>query len=83
LDLAVSLVEEVARAFEAPFLSSISTTTLSLINLAQNITKNQQESIALLENIHGVLYGIANFYLESETPGSLPPATLNNIGRFA
>ncbi|KAJ7749915.1 hypothetical protein B0H16DRAFT_863026 [Mycena metata] len=82
LKLAVALVDEAARAFEAPFLASITTTTLALISSIQNMTKHQEESVELLEDIHGILYGIVNLHIESETPGSLPPATLEHIGRF-
>jgi hypothetical protein len=35
-----------------------------------------------MENIHQVLYAIINLYIRSETAGSLPPAMLDNIGKF-
>jgi hypothetical protein len=45
-------------------------------------TKNKNDCAQLLENIHKVLYAIINLHLKSEIVGSLPPAMLDNIGRF-
>jgi hypothetical protein len=43
---------------------------------------NKNECAQLLENIHPVLYAIISLYLKSETVECLPPAMLDNIGKF-
>ncbi|KAJ7716367.1 P-loop containing nucleoside triphosphate hydrolase protein, partial [Mycena metata] len=83
LEVAVGLVNDAAQVFEAPFLLSITKATSSLIHCIPNITRHQEESIELLENIHGVICGIVNLHLKSEAPGSLPPETSEHIGQFA
>ncbi|KAJ7795122.1 hypothetical protein B0H14DRAFT_2621323, partial [Mycena olivaceomarginata] len=51
--------------------------------MAQNVKHNKDECVWLMENINQVLYAIINLHLKSETFGSLPPATVDNIGKFA
>jgi hypothetical protein len=48
----------------------------------KNIKRNKKECAELMENVHEVLYTIINLYLKSETVGSLPPAMVDNIGKF-
>jgi hypothetical protein len=40
------------------------------------------EHSQLMENIPEVLYTIVDLHLKSETVGLLPPAMLDNIGKF-
>ncbi|KAJ7131134.1 hypothetical protein C8R44DRAFT_904167 [Mycena epipterygia] len=78
----VTLLDEVTSAFGTPFLQAISSTTLSLINAVQNVKRNKDECIRLMENIHKILYTIINLHITSETRESLPPAILDHIGKF-
>ncbi|KAJ7467838.1 P-loop containing nucleoside triphosphate hydrolase protein, partial [Mycena galericulata] len=56
---------------------------IGLLNdLHDNIKKNKDDCVQLLENIHKVLYAIVDLHIKSETPGSLPPATLDHVGKF-
>jgi hypothetical protein len=48
----------------------------------QNVKKNKDECIQLMEHIHQVLYALVNLHTKSETPGSLPPDTLLHVGEF-
>ncbi|KAJ7344091.1 hypothetical protein DFH08DRAFT_810618 [Mycena albidolilacea] len=66
------LLKEPNDAFRPPFVQTISNTIEALISMSQ-----------LMEIINQVLYAIINLHLKSETFGSLPPATVDNIGKFA
>ncbi|KAJ7138372.1 hypothetical protein C8R44DRAFT_728511 [Mycena epipterygia] len=89
---AVTLFNEVADALGTPFVQAISNTTLSLITAVkvggksnldlQNLKRNKDESIALLENIYQILHGMINLHIKSDTAETLPPATLYHIGKF-
>jgi hypothetical protein len=48
----------------------------------QNVKRNRDECIQIMENIHQVLYAIVNLHIKSETAGSLHPAVLDHIGKF-
>lgn len=48
----------------------------------QNVKKNKDECIQLMEHIHQVLYALVNLHMKSETPGSLPPDSLLHVGKF-
>ncbi|KAJ7791134.1 hypothetical protein B0H14DRAFT_3567829 [Mycena olivaceomarginata] len=78
----LTLLEELNDAFDSPFVQLISKTTLSLITAVQNVKRNKDECIRLMENIHQVLYAIVDLHIQSETAGSLHPATLDHIGNF-
>ncbi|KAJ7146593.1 hypothetical protein C8R44DRAFT_864339 [Mycena epipterygia] len=78
----LSLLNEWSDAFGTPFIPAISNTTLSLITLVQNVKKNKEECIQLMENVHQVLYAIVNLHIQSGTGSSLPPATLYNLGKL-
>ncbi|KAJ7512271.1 hypothetical protein B0H11DRAFT_2346256 [Mycena galericulata] len=79
---AVTLLNEIHDAFGTPFVQAISNTTLSLITTIQNVKKNKDECIQLMESIFQVLYGIVNLHIISETSGSLPPTILDELGKF-
>ncbi|KAF7335379.1 ATPase-AAA-core domain-containing protein [Mycena venus] len=53
-----------------------------MITAVQNAKRNREECIQLLENIPLVLFAIVNLYAKSEVVGSLPPSTLDHIGKF-
>jgi hypothetical protein len=48
----------------------------------QNVKKNKNDCIQLMEDIHQVLYGIINLHIHSDMPGSLPPPMFDHIGKF-
>ncbi|KAJ7800472.1 hypothetical protein B0H14DRAFT_2616181 [Mycena olivaceomarginata] len=68
---AVTLLTELNDAFGPPFVQPIANTIQGLMKMVQ-----------LMENIPEVLYTIVDLHLRSETVGSLPPAMLDNIGKF-
>ncbi|KAJ7499999.1 hypothetical protein FB451DRAFT_1358984 [Mycena latifolia] len=79
---ALTLVDELHAGFGTPFLQAISNTTLALISAVQNVKRNTDECVQLLENIHKMLYAIVKLHIQSEPAGSLPPVTLDQIGKF-
>jgi hypothetical protein len=46
------------------------------------VTRNKDDCIELTESIYGLIYAIVRLHLNSETPGSLPPAMMHHIGKF-
>ncbi|KAJ7123534.1 hypothetical protein C8R44DRAFT_735180 [Mycena epipterygia] len=78
----IPLLTEFSDAFGTPFIPAIVNTTLSLITLVQNVKKNKEECIQLMENIHELLYAVVNLHIKSETPATLPPTTLSAIGEL-
>jgi hypothetical protein len=97
LNPAIILLREINDAFHNPFIQPIINTTLALITAVQvmccclvasiahglqNVKRNKDECVRLMENIHRVLYAIVNLYIRSETAGSLPPSVLDRIGSF-
>ncbi|KAJ7860825.1 hypothetical protein B0H14DRAFT_3134754 [Mycena olivaceomarginata] len=82
LELALALLKELNDAFGSPFLQPIANTIETLIKMAQNVRRNKEESVQLMESTHQILYTIIKLYLKSETVESLAPAVLDNIGKF-
>ncbi|KAJ7111248.1 hypothetical protein C8R44DRAFT_883073 [Mycena epipterygia] len=80
---AVTLLNELHDGFGTPFIPVISNTTLSLIAALQTMKWNKDECVRLMENIHELLYTIVDLHIKSETEGTLPPAILHDIGKFA
>ncbi|KAJ7146624.1 hypothetical protein C8R44DRAFT_898726 [Mycena epipterygia] len=78
----ISLLNDLSDAFGTPFIPAIANTTLSLITLVQNVKKNKEECIKLMENIHELLYSVVNLHIKSGTASSLPPSTLAAIGEL-
>ncbi|KAJ7452318.1 hypothetical protein FB451DRAFT_1374162 [Mycena latifolia] len=78
----ITLLNELSDAFGTPFVPAISNTTLSLITAVQNVKKNKEDCIKLLENVYQLLCAIINLHIKSETKGNLPPATLDHVGKF-
>ncbi|KAJ7082798.1 hypothetical protein C8R44DRAFT_753672 [Mycena epipterygia] len=76
------LLHEFSDICGTPFIPAIANTTLSLITLVQNVKKNKDECIQIMENVHQVLYAIINLHITSGAETSLPPATLSNLGRL-
>ncbi|KAJ7462859.1 hypothetical protein FB451DRAFT_1494894 [Mycena latifolia] len=78
----VTLLDELSDAFGTPFVPAISNTSLSLITAVQNVKKNREDCIQLLENAYPVLCVIVNLHIKSETKGNLPPVALDHVGKF-
>ncbi|KAJ7444498.1 hypothetical protein FB451DRAFT_76175 [Mycena latifolia] len=76
------LLNELHDGCGTPFLQAISNTTLALISAMQNVKRNKEECIQLMENIHHILYSIVKLHMQSEPAGTLPPSTLDHIGHF-
>ncbi|KAJ7478443.1 hypothetical protein FB451DRAFT_1453017 [Mycena latifolia] len=78
----ITLLNELSDAFGTPFVPAISNTTLSLITAMQNVKRNKEDCIQLLENVYQLLCAIVNLHIKSETKGNLAPATLHHVGKF-
>ncbi|KAJ7451929.1 hypothetical protein FB451DRAFT_1524487 [Mycena latifolia] len=78
----ITLLNELSDAFGTPFVPAILNTILSLITAVQNVKKNKEDCIQLLENVYQLLCAIVNLHIKSETKGNLPPATLDHVGKF-
>ncbi|KAJ7110952.1 hypothetical protein C8R44DRAFT_742726 [Mycena epipterygia] len=78
----IPLLDKLSVAFGASFIQAISSTTVSLMIAVQNVKRNKDECIQLIENIHGILYAIIDLHIKSETAGRLPPVILEHIGKF-
>ncbi|KAJ7484299.1 hypothetical protein FB451DRAFT_1363850 [Mycena latifolia] len=78
----ITVLNELSDVFGTPFLPAISNTTLSLITAVENVKKNKEDCIQLLENVYQLLCAIINLHITSETKGNLPPATLDHVGKF-
>ncbi|KAJ7508971.1 hypothetical protein B0H11DRAFT_1901742 [Mycena galericulata] len=79
---AVVLLSTLTDGVSTPFVPTISKTTQSLISALQNVKKNKEECIKLVENVHEVLCAIVNLHIKSDTPGSLSFATLDHVRKF-
>ncbi|KAJ7863002.1 hypothetical protein B0H13DRAFT_2354354 [Mycena leptocephala] len=78
----VPLLNEVNYAFAPPFVLAISSTVTSLIAGVQNINRNKDECIQLMGDVHRLLCAIINLHIKAELTGTLPPATLEHMGKF-
>ncbi|KAJ7722345.1 hypothetical protein B0H16DRAFT_1473449 [Mycena metata] len=48
----------------------------------QNVKRNKDQCLQLVESIYPVLFAIVRIHLESKTVGSLPPAILEDVAEF-
>ncbi|KAJ7025826.1 hypothetical protein C8F04DRAFT_1400355, partial [Mycena alexandri] len=78
---ALTLLDELNDALGSPFILPIVKTVEALITRVQNVKRNKDECLQLLESIHQVLYSIVQLHLKSEVIGSLSPAVLEDIGQ--
>ncbi|KAJ7082786.1 hypothetical protein C8R44DRAFT_894699 [Mycena epipterygia] len=78
----VPLLNEFSDVFGTPFIPAISNTTLSLITLVQNVRRNKEECMQLMEHVHELLYAVINLHLEPGTASSFPPAILSAFGEL-
>ncbi|KAJ7495106.1 hypothetical protein FB451DRAFT_1163842 [Mycena latifolia] len=78
----LALLDELSDTFGTPFVPAISNTTLSLISAVQNVKRNKDDCIQLLENVYQLLCAIINLHIKSEIKGSLDPTALDHVGKF-
>ncbi|KAJ7142591.1 hypothetical protein C8R44DRAFT_725928 [Mycena epipterygia] len=78
----ITLLNEINDAFGTPFIKAILNTTLSLVTAVQNVKRNKEQCVQLMENIHEILHAIINLHMKSETAGDLSPAILDHVGNF-
>jgi hypothetical protein len=55
---------------------------LNLTRLLKTIKTNREDCTQMLEQVHGLLYGIIRLYMASETGAELSPNMLENLGKF-
>ncbi|KAJ7810219.1 hypothetical protein B0H14DRAFT_2607507 [Mycena olivaceomarginata] len=79
---ALTLLDDLNDALGSSFVQPISVATLSLITAMQNVKRNKDECISIMENIHQILYAIVDLHIHSETIGSLHPVILDYIGKL-
>ncbi|KAJ7473299.1 hypothetical protein FB451DRAFT_1174950 [Mycena latifolia] len=82
LNVVLPLLNELHDGCGTPFLQAISNTGLGLISAVQNVKRNKEECVLLMENIHHMLYAIVKLHIQSEPAGALPHETLDQIGKF-
>ncbi|KAJ6464348.1 hypothetical protein C8R45DRAFT_1107256 [Mycena sanguinolenta] len=82
LSLATPLLDDLCDAFGSPLLKSISTITLSLAGQAENIKRNKEDCVRLMEQVHPILCAIIDLHVKSDSGNVLPPATLDHLGAF-
>ncbi|KAJ7469527.1 hypothetical protein FB451DRAFT_1400378 [Mycena latifolia] len=63
-------------------MQAISNTALNLLSAVQDVKNNKDQCVHLMKDIHEILFAIAKLHMQSEPQGSLPPATLDVIGKF-
>ncbi|KAJ7443277.1 hypothetical protein FB451DRAFT_1437664, partial [Mycena latifolia] len=78
----LALLNELLDCFGAPFVEAISNTALNLLSAVQNVKDNKDKCVHLMKDIHKILFAIAKLHMQSEPQGSLPPSTLDHIGKF-
>ncbi|KAJ7113227.1 hypothetical protein C8R43DRAFT_1242663, partial [Mycena crocata] len=76
------LLMELNDGLGPPFIQVLANTTVSLITTVQNVKRNKDECVKIVENVHGLICSIINLHIQSETPGHLPPESLHHIGKF-
>ncbi|KAJ7443271.1 hypothetical protein FB451DRAFT_1190177 [Mycena latifolia] len=80
------LLNDLHDGLGTPFMHAISNTTLNLLPAVQvteeKCENNKDECVHLMKDIHQILFAIAKLHMKSEPQGSLPPSTLDHIGKF-
>ncbi|KAJ7738726.1 hypothetical protein B0H16DRAFT_1729700 [Mycena metata] len=79
---ALTLLDELDESLAPPFIAAIGKITRALVDGLEAVKRNKDECFQLVGSIHGILYAIINAHLKSDTMGSLPPATLEQLGEF-
>ncbi|KAJ7448589.1 hypothetical protein FB451DRAFT_1288975 [Mycena latifolia] len=79
---AIALLNELSDNFGTAFVPVISTTTLSLMSAVQNVKKNKEECVQLMENVYQLLCAIVNLYIKEIHEYDFPFVTLHKIHAF-
>ncbi|KAJ7494086.1 hypothetical protein FB451DRAFT_1164955 [Mycena latifolia] len=82
LNTVLPLLNNLHDGFGTPFMQAISNTTVNLLSAVQKVKNNKDECVHLMKDIHEIIFAIAKLHMQSELQGSLPPATLDQIGQF-
>ncbi|KAF7352147.1 NB-ARC domain-containing protein [Mycena venus] len=82
LSLVTPILSELCDAFGSPFLKAISTITLSLSAEAENIKRNKDDCIELIEQVHTIVCAIVDLHIKADNNSILPPAMLEHLGSF-
>ncbi|KAJ7442841.1 hypothetical protein FB451DRAFT_1376850 [Mycena latifolia] len=86
LNTVLPLLDNLHNGFRTPFMQAISNTTLNLLSGVQvaeeECENNKDDCFHLMKDIHEILFAIAKLHMQSDPQGSLPPATLDHIGKF-
>ncbi|KAJ7262875.1 P-loop containing nucleoside triphosphate hydrolase protein [Mycena rebaudengoi] len=80
--VAATTVEEIAGAFEIPFLTSATALTLSILECVEAVRSNRDEWMTMVEQIHEIFCTIAVLCSTSEIKGVLSKALLYDIAKF-
>ncbi|KAJ6533566.1 hypothetical protein B0H19DRAFT_1080984 [Mycena capillaripes] len=82
LAVTAETLKTLSNSLDTPFLNAISNTTQSLANTLQNVNRNKEDCIQLVEQTHGLLDAIITVHLDPKTGAELPPSVLSQIGKF-
>ncbi|KAJ7469464.1 hypothetical protein FB451DRAFT_1400330 [Mycena latifolia] len=82
LNAVLPLLNDLQDGLGTPFVQAIANTTLNLLSAMQNVKNNKDECVHLMKDIHEILFAIAKLHMQSQPQGSLPPSSLDHIGRF-
>ncbi|KAJ7819672.1 P-loop containing nucleoside triphosphate hydrolase protein [Mycena leptocephala] len=82
LSVAVSVIDQLSDMFATPFLKAISGATGALVDGVQNVKRNHDDCMQMLEHIHVLLHAIIRLHTESETNSIMLPSTLSHIEKF-
>ncbi|KAJ7664084.1 hypothetical protein B0H17DRAFT_1211499 [Mycena rosella] len=79
---AASTAKEIATSAGVPFLGSIASLTLGILNAVETVRTNKEQCFQLVDEIHTMLCAIIGIYSISVDNGGLSPALLRDIGNF-
>ncbi|KAJ7160613.1 hypothetical protein C8R43DRAFT_1105222 [Mycena crocata] len=82
LRVAVNTLDVLSQTLESPFLKPISSTSQSLLTVAETVRLNKGECAELLEQTYKMLYALITVYMKAETIGELSPSMLNHVAQF-
>ncbi|KAF8140991.1 hypothetical protein K438DRAFT_1878941, partial [Mycena galopus ATCC 62051] len=82
LPAAVETLQILADSINTPFLTPISSTARSLLNVVQTVKKNKSDCAQLMELTCKLLYAIISLHMKSETGLDLSPTMLNHLGKI-
>ncbi|KAJ7107165.1 hypothetical protein C8R43DRAFT_1243739 [Mycena crocata] len=78
----VPLLRELGDAFGTPFVPAITNTTVSLISILENVKKNKDDCVQLMEDVSQLLTAIVKLHINSMPSGDLPASSLYDVAKF-